>query len=251
MRRRRRQNPLLIKTIGVGVIVTILVLPILAELGVFKTLHEEYVETQLINLPPPPPQPKEMPAKAKKRVHPHVEAHRGAKMARATKAATVPVHVQAAQAPAGQVGSGDNSIVNNSGGAVGVVPGGNANGTGIPAPAPPPPIAPVHTQPAPPVVPPATPAPKPDVILEAQPTSQPLPVIPDDLLDSDIDTTFFGYFTIHADGSTDVKMVQGTGNSILDRLAMDAAKKWKFDPATKNGVPVDSYRRLQVQFVVS
>jgi len=246
MRRRRQQNPLLLKTVGVGVIVAICVLPILAKLGLFKQLHEQYVQTELINLPPPAPQPKER-SKVKKTVHPHVEGHHGAKITRAT----VQVHVQAGAAAKGSTDN-NNQIVNAPpGGPVGQVP------TAAP-PVPPVTAAPTPPAPQPVVAPPppapvaiAPPAPKPDVIVEAEPTYQPEPVIPDDLLDSDIDTTFYAYFTIQPDGTTDVKTVQGTGNSILDRLAMDAAKQWKFAPATKNGVPVLSYRRLQIEFVVS
>jgi len=244
MRRRRRQNPLLAKTVGAGVIVTLVLLPILATLGVFKQMHDKYVVAELVNLPPPPPQPKETPPKAKKTVHPHVESHHGPRVARAGHAAPLPVHVVAS---ASTNSSGGTGIENGKATATGTVP-----PTVVPAPpvstptvAPPPPAPPT------PVAPPVPPAPKADVIVEAEPTYQPEPVIPDDLLDSDIDMTFYAYFTIAPDGSVDVKMVKGTGNSILDRLAMDAAKQWKFTPATKNGTPVLSYRQLLVEFVVS
>jgi protein TonB len=169
----------------------------------------------------------------------------------------VQVHVQAGTASKG-AGDTNNQIVNAAaGGPIGQVPTGPSSGTITGGPSGQPVQAPVIVSaPAiePPITPPVVtppPVPKSDVVVEAEPTYQPEPVIPDNLLDSDIDTTFYAYFTVQPDGSIDVKMVQGTGNSILDRLAMDAARQWKFAPATKNGVPVLSYRRLQVQFVVS
>jgi protein TonB len=247
MRRRRRQNPLLAKTALIGVGATLLILPILAKLGLFKEMHESYIETQLINLPPPPPQPKEEKAKAKKPVHAHVEGKRGARITHAT----VQVHVQAAAASKGAPDNGNQIVNAPPGGPVGVVPTGPARPESAPPATPAPSVTPVI--PASPAASPAptSPAPKQVVVVEAEPIYQPSPVIPEDLLDSGIDTTFYGYFTIHTDGTVDVKMVQGTGNSILDRLAMDAAKQWKFTPATQNGVAVESYRRLQVEFVVS
>jgi periplasmic protein TonB len=248
-RRRRSNNPLLAKTLLVGIGAAIIILPILAQFGLFKQLHEAYVQTQLVSLPPPPPQPKEQKPRAKKAVKSHVHsiAHRG-QAPRATKAPTVAVHVAASK---GSGGSTEPAIVNKApGGPVGVVP------TGPPIAPTPPPVPPAPPPPAPlqAIAPPAAPAPEPPaqpVLVEAEPVDEPKPVLPDDLLDSDIDTTFYGYFTIHADGTVDVKMVQSTGNSILDRLAIDAAKQWRFTPATKNGMPVDSYRRLQVEFEVS
>jgi periplasmic protein TonB len=249
MRRRRRQNPLLAKTILIGVGMTILILPILAKLGLFKQLHDQYVQTELVNLPPPPPQPKEQKPKAKKAVKapPHAAAHRGT-VQRATRSATVPVHVEAGTVRPGSSGSDTNTIVNNNGGALGVLPAAPAT----PVTPPTPPVV-VQQAPPPPTLPVVPPQPVVPAVIEAEPVYQPQPVIPEDLLDSanDVDATFYGYFTIHPDGTVDVKMVQSTGDSVLDRLAIDAAKQWRFTPATKDGIPVESYRRLQVEFVVS
>lgn len=60
---------------------------------------------------------------------------------------------------------------------------------------------------------------------------------------------FLALFTIHHDGSADVEMVQSTGHAGLDALALDAARRWTFAPATCDGVPVQSYLRLQIEFV--
>lgn len=153
--RRRKQNPLLLKMIGVGVLVTAVALPLLAQFGVFKNIQEHYMETQLVNLPPPPPVPKELKAKKVVKAHPKMESHKPANTARSTqKAAPLPVHVAAATS--GPVSNNDNSIVNGSGG-------------------PPPGTVPVAT-PAPPVA--APPAPAPDAIAPPATTPAPVPVAP-------------------------------------------------------------------------
>jgi len=79
-------------------------------------------------------------------------------------------------------------------------------------------------------------------------------VVPDDLasaLTSDADLTCLILFTIHADGTVAPKLAEGTGNSRLDDVAMEAARRWTFRPAKKDGEPVQSYRRLKVEFDVS
>ena len=81
----------------------------------------------------------------------------------------------------------------------------------------------------------------------AVPVSEPKPVLPDDISYDDIHGSFLGLFTIHADGSTDVKMVSSSGNSRVDQIALEAARQWKFRPATVNSKPVLSYERLEVE----
>ena len=46
---------------------------------------------------------------------------------------------------------------------------------------------------------------------------------------------------------TDVKLLKGLGMG-LDQAAMEAMKKWKFEPATLNGKPVSVYYNLTVNF---
>ena len=81
----------------------------------------------------------------------------------------------------------------------------------------------------------------------AVPVSQPKPVLPDDINFDDIPSSFFGLFTIRPDGTADVKMVSSSGNSRVDQIALNAARQWKFRPATLNGKPVQSYERLEVE----
>ena len=64
----------------------------------------------------------------------------------------------------------------------------------------------------------------------------------------DVHGPFTALFTISATGLVSVKMVSSTGNATLDALALDAARRWTFRPATVDGKPVDSFRRLAIEF---
>jgi protein TonB len=258
MRRRRQKNTLLPKTIGVAVVITAILLPILAQLGAFKNIGgQKLTQVELIKLPPPekrPPPPKKVAKKptAKPKAAGHKAAARAA--SRRAPSGPPPVKVVAAGPSPGASGGGggDAGITGSDTGATPSVP---------PPPAPPAPAAPPSPPPAPAPPPPAPPAPKlappaplpapPPVITAAVPVSQPKPSIPDDLRDSDLNASFNALFTIQADGSASVRMVSSTGNPALDALALDAAKRWTFRPATRNGQPVQSFLRLRVEFDVT
>ncbi|MDQ2688630.1 MAG: energy transducer TonB, partial [Armatimonadota bacterium] len=122
-----------------------------------------------------------------------------------------------------------------------------------PAPTPPPvavtPPAPTPTPPAKTVVTPLPPAPpRAPVVVAAEPLSPPQPKIPDDLSADTIHDDFKAVFTIGADGDVAVRMTASTGNATLDSLALDAARRWTFRPATVDGKPVSSFRRFVIQF---
>ena len=110
------------------------------------------------------------------------------------------------------------------------------------------PVEKVVEKPVEPVVP------KAPVFTAAQPVndSQPKPSIPDDLRSDALDKTFVAECTVGEDGTTmDVKAVQSTGNDELDRRALDAAKKWHFKPATRDGQPVIGKVRIFIEFQVN
>jgi protein TonB len=237
---------------GIAVLITAALLPIMAWLGVFKAVKERYYAVTMVNLPPPKPLPKvAKPQHKKVASKSHSEAHSNERRQEA-KAKPLPFHVAAA-APTGGNSTGP-AIVNGTNTNIGTVP------TAPPAPAPAPPPAPAPTAPpaptpapAPPpqvaqAPPPPAPAPTP---VDPQVVYDPRPTIPNDLLGSDLDTNFWALFTIHTDGTADVKMLQSTGNEELDQIAIQCAKEWKFKPATLDGKPVESYERLDVQFQVT
>lgn len=56
--------------------------------------------------------------------------------------------------------------------------------------------------------------------------------------------------TIGEDGTVkDAKLIQGLGYG-LDEVAVEAAKKWLFKPATVDGKPIQSTKRITVDFVI-
>ena len=55
--------------------------------------------------------------------------------------------------------------------------------------------------------------------------------------------------TIDASGNVlDVKIEKSSRNRNLDRAAMDAARKWRFNPGLRNGVKVGGDVRVPVNF---
>jgi len=74
------------------------------------------------------------------------------------------------------------------------------------------------------------------------------PGYPLQLMRENVSGTVILYAIIHADGSVSgVRVLRGV-DPRLDRFAADAVAQWKFDPATKNGAPVDVEATFQIPF---
>lgn len=89
------------------------------------------------------------------------------------------------------------------------------------------------------------------VIAQAVPLIIVQPEIPRHLRQQAMQAVFHALFKVHIDGSASVKTVKSSGNSELDALALQAARQWRFHPATRNGQFVESYLRLQIEFKVA
>jgi protein TonB len=258
MRRHRQKNTLLPKMIGVAVLINAILLPVLSQLGMFhKGGFQRLTQVSLVKLPPPEKSPEER--KHSKPAPPKAKAHR-AEQKRAASSHPLPPDPNkpkvVAAASGNSDGGDDQTIENNGTGNVGEV-------TPPPARHDDTPVKPDHTdepkqiqvpdhpEMVPQKSPPPPPPPRNPVIVAAQPIDQPRPEIPDELRNDDRDTTFMALFDIKASGAVTVSTLKGTGNQTLDRLAMETARKWKFRPATRDGEPVDSYLRLQIEFRVS
>jgi len=279
MRRRRQKNSLLGRILAISILVHIIALPILAHFGAFKKIQEHFVQTQMVVLPPPDVV-KEKPVEKKET--------KARKTAVANKSKTSASHSQAhvshsnVPQPHIAVAQGDKSgdggpAVEEGNGKVGVVPEdqnakkpetAKADNTAPVEKEPVKPIVPEVKQPEKPVVTapvkpvevPKNPVvtapvvPKTPVFTAAEPLddSQPKPSIPDALRSDAIDKTVVIEFTVGEDGAPmAVKAVQSTGNDELDRRALDAARKWRFKPATRDGQPVVGRVRLSIEFQVS
>jgi len=81
--------------------------------------------------------------------------------------------------------------------------------------------------------------------------SQPLPDLPDDLREVAYRTTAIARFTVHADGTTDIELIRATPMPRLNQTLLDALRRWRFAPATKNGRPVESHQDVRVHFNVN
>jgi len=74
------------------------------------------------------------------------------------------------------------------------------------------------------------------------------PAYPLQLMRENVHGTVILYAVIHADGSVgSVRVLRGVDDR-LDRYASEAISQWKFDPATKNGSPVDVEATFQIPF---
>jgi TonB family protein len=68
----------------------------------------------------------------------------------------------------------------------------------------------------------------------------PIPVIPDDLRDEVMQATAVARFEVSHNGTSKVTLLRTTDYSELDDIILDTLRKWRFLPAMKNGVAIDS-----------
>jgi TonB family protein len=74
------------------------------------------------------------------------------------------------------------------------------------------------------------------------------PAYPMQLMRENVAGTVILYAVIHSDGSIgDVRILRSVDDR-LDRFASEAISQWRFDPATKNGAPVDVEATFQIPF---
>jgi protein TonB len=56
---------------------------------------------------------------------------------------------------------------------------------------------------------------------------------------------------VRADGRLGaVEVAASSGSPIVDRAAKEAVRRWVFAPATRNGVPLDTYVTFTIRYVV-
>jgi len=74
------------------------------------------------------------------------------------------------------------------------------------------------------------------------------PAYPMQLMRQNVSGTVIVYAVIRADGSVgDVRVLSGVDDR-LDRFASEAVAQWKFEPATKNGSPIDVVATFKIPF---
>ena len=78
----------------------------------------------------------------------------------------------------------------------------------------------------------------------------PEPEIPSDLKEDCMKSSCVARFEIKADGKSTVKIVSSSGSEQVDDVALQTLRKWKFKPATLDGKPIASSRRIRVEFEI-
>lgn len=77
-----------------------------------------------------------------------------------------------------------------------------------------------------------------------------LPQIPDELRQEAFSSYAIARFYILANGEIKVELIKPCSNPELNRLLLKSLRKWRFEPAVKNGVAIDSSQDIRVDFRV-
>jgi protein TonB len=78
----------------------------------------------------------------------------------------------------------------------------------------------------------------------------PAPVIPDSLRDEPLQTVAVARFKVSYDGQVQVTLVTPTENPELNQLLLETLKQWRFFPAMKSGVAINSQFDLRIPISV-
>ncbi len=84
----------------------------------------------------------------------------------------------------------------------------------------------------------------------AQPVYSPEPEISAELHEQCFKSCCIAKFLVKADGKTSVVLISSSGSPEVDDMALATLKRWKFKPATLDGKPVDSSRKIKIEFEV-
>lgn len=108
-------------------------------------------------------------------------------------------------------------------------------------------------EPAPPPAPPAPPAPNPDMEASVDISSKNMnpPKYPPRAYQQGAQGTVILIIDVDAEGNvTNVTVEKSSRNRDLDRAAMDAARKWRFNPSIVNGQKAAGRVRVPVDFTL-
>lgn len=77
----------------------------------------------------------------------------------------------------------------------------------------------------------------------------PVPKIPDELREDAFEAVAVAQFKVSYDGDVEVTLVKPTSNPRLNQVLLETLKQWKFFPAMKQGIAIDS--RFDVRIPIS
>jgi protein TonB len=78
----------------------------------------------------------------------------------------------------------------------------------------------------------------------------PVPKIPDDLREDVFETVAVAHFQVTFDGTAIVALSKPTTNPRLNSLLLDALRQWRFAPAVRNGIAIDSSFDVRIPIAV-
>lgn len=87
--------------------------------------------------------------------------------------------------------------------------------------------------------------------VEAKSTFSPPPEIPSEHTEHCFKSYCVARFFIAQDGKTTVKLLTKSGSNEIDDITIGTLRRWKFKPAMLDGKPVESTRRIKVEFEVN
>jgi len=266
MSRRRQQNPLLKRILLVSVVAHVIAIPVLAKFGVFEKVKQQRVSRGVNVEALPPEKEKPVAPKAEQKKAASTAKKLGGQANKGAKSNLNQPKVVASSAPAGAGGEGDPTVSTEGSGKVGSVPTENSKPETKTEPPKTEPTKNTETKPKEePKTEPTKPKPEEKlkeepkaepakhspVLVAPEPVEQPQPEIPDDLRAEAIDKTTVVMIDVQADGTAGkVAVLTSSGVDELDAIALRAAKRWKFKPATSDGAPVSGRVRLHVHFKV-
>ena len=265
-RRRRKKNPLLTRIVVVSLAAHAVALPVLAHFGAFKSIQRQFGTSRvvMVSLPPVAERPKAAEKAVKKTPTAAKKAGGSPKASVAQKAGLPQPKVVASSGPADGAGGGATVDANASGKAGALPPGAGGPSKTVEAPVvkppepkvePPPVVAPLPPVVKPPETkvepPPVVPPPKPRRVVEAVALEAPQPTIPDELRAEPFEKTLVVEADVDTGGHpTNVRVVETTGMKGLDESGLDAARRYRFKPATVDDEPVGQKVRFRIVFKV-
>ncbi len=261
-KRRKKGNPLLTRILVISVVAHAIALPIAAHYGAFKNIGKGVRDSHIVmlanNLKDDPEHAK---AKAKEHVKKVEHKTSDSKATDRAKGNNLPQPKVVTGGSA--TGAGDNSgpKAESGTGAAGKVPDGPkaepktepiVEPMKEPVTEPNPPKKPDQPKPIEPKVEPAKPSePKAKKIVEALVLEAPQPEIPDELRTEPLDKTLVVEAQIDTGGHpTNISISSSTGIKELDKIGLETARKYRFKPATVDGVASEQRVRFRIYFKV-
>jgi protein TonB len=78
----------------------------------------------------------------------------------------------------------------------------------------------------------------------------PRPEIPSALQEQCYKSCCIARFLIKPDGKSQVQLLSSSGSEEVDDIALSTLRRWKFKPALLDGAPVQSTRKIKVEFEI-